>query len=112
MNHRLIRSAVVTGPTGAVGTALCQRLLQEGIEVYAVVRPGSPRVSQLPEDKRLRVVACDADELRALAGVMTGVHADVFYHLAWAHTAGAGRNDMPSQVQNIQNTLDAVHAAH
>ncbi len=112
MNHRLIRSAVVTGPTGSVGTALCQRLLQEGIEVYAVVRPGSPRVSQLPEDRHLHVVACGADRLKALSGELTGVHADVFYHLAWAHTAGPGRNDMPSQVQNIQNTLDAVHAAH
>ena len=78
MNHRLIRSAVVTGPTGSVGTALCQRLLQEGVEVYAVVRPGSPRVSQLPEDRHLHVVACDADKLKALSGELTGVHADVF----------------------------------
>lgn len=33
------------------------------------------------------------------------------FHLAWAHTIGAGRNDMPAQIENIRYTIDAVRTA-
>ena len=46
---RPIHTAVITGPTGAIGHALCARLLSEGIQVCAVVRPGSPRAESLAE---------------------------------------------------------------
>lgn len=38
-----MKRAVVSGPTGAVGRALVDRLLSEGIEVLALCRPGSRR---------------------------------------------------------------------
>ena len=112
MNHRPIRTAVITGPTGSVGTALCNKLLKEGVTVYAVIRPNSARASALPQHENLHTVACDAACLGELAGLLPDVHADAFYHFAWAHTTGAGRNDMPAQIQNIQYTIDAVRAAH
>lgn len=112
MNHRSIRTAVVTGPTGAVGTALCHKLLAEGVEVYAVVRPNSARAAALPAHERLHVVVCDASRLTDLPELLPGVRADAFYHFAWAHTTGAGRNDMPAQILNIQYSVDAVRAAH
>ena len=55
---RELKTAVVTGPTGAIGVALCERLLQEGLAVYAVCRPGSPRAEALPRNDRLHKVAC------------------------------------------------------
>jgi len=109
---RSIQTAVVTGPTGAVGTALCNKLLSEGVRVYAVIRPNSARASALPQHENLHTVACDAACLNELPALMEGVRADAFYHFAWAHTTGAGRNDMPAQIQNIQYTIDAVRAAH
>lgn len=112
MNLRSIRTAVVTGPTGAVGTALCKKLLDEGVTVYAVIRPNSARASALPKHDNLHTVACDAACLNELPALMEGVRADAFYHFAWAHTTGAGRNDMPAQILNIQYTIDAVRAAH
>ena len=112
MNLRSIRTAVVTGPTGAVGTALCKKLLDEGVTVYAVIRPNSARASALPKHENLHTVACDAACLNELPALMEGVRADAFYHFAWAHTTGAGRNDMPAQILNIQYTIDAVRAAH
>lgn len=112
VNHRPIRTAVITGPTGSVGTALCNKLLKEGVTVYAVIRPNSARASALPQHENLHTVACDAACLGELAGLLPGVQADAFYHFAWAHTTGAGRNDMPAQIQNIQYTIDAVRAAH
>ena len=112
MNHRSIRTAVITGPTGAVGTALCNKLLKEGVTVYAVIRPNSARASALPQHENLHTVACDASELEKLPSLLGDVRTDAFYHFAWAHTTGAGRNDMPAQIQNIRYTIDAVRAAH
>lgn len=113
--ERQIQTAIVTGPTGAVGTALCSRLLQAGCTVVAVCRPGSPRAVALPKDANLYVVACDAANLADLPQCMAAaglpVQADAFFHLAWAHTIGAGRNDMPAQIENIRYTIDAVRTA-
>ena len=105
---RTLQTAVVTGPTGAVGVALCEQLLAQGCTVYAVCRPGSPRAGALPAG--VRTVFCDLAGLAALPGLVSG-RADAFFHLAWAHTIGPGRNDMPAQIANIRYTVDAVRAA-
>ena len=110
MGKRQLRKAVITGPTGAIGTALCQRLLDEGCTVYAVSHPGSKRTASLPRHERLCLVLCEADDMRSLPA-MIQERCDVFYHLAWAKTTGIGRDDMPSQIDNIRFTIDAVHAA-
>ena len=86
MIERNIKTAIVTGPTGAVGTALCSRLLQAGCTVVAVCRPGSPRAVALPKDANLYVVACDAANLADLPQCMAAaglpVQADAFFHTA------------------------------
>lgn len=109
MEKRLIKSAVITGPTGAIGTALCRELATSGIKVYAVCRPGSPRMAAVPVHPLIQTVECDVSELQRLPSLCGS--ADVFYHFAWAKTTGAGRNDMPAQIGNIQYTMDAVAAA-
>lgn len=116
MIQRNLYTAVVTGPTGAIGTALCRRLLAENMTVYAICRPGSPRAAALPRHPGLHRVDCDAAALDTLPEFLADwagnpVHADVFFHLAWAHTIGSGRNDMPAQIGNILHTVMAVRAA-
>lgn len=108
--NRTIRRAVITGPTGGIGTALCRCLTEHGVTVYAVCRPGSPRIAALPASPLLHVVECGAGELERLPGLLPA-GADAFFHFAWAHTIGAGRNDMPAQTDNIRFTIDAVRAA-
>lgn len=110
MVNRTISRAVLTGPTGSIGTALCRELANAGIKVYAVCRPGSPRAAAIPTHENIIRVDCDVTRLADLAELIPG-GADVFYHFAWAHTTGAGRNDMPAQIDNIRYTIDAVHAA-
>ena len=63
MTKRNLHTAVVTGPTGAIGMALCRRLLTAGMTVYAVCRPGSPRAAALPQHPALYRVDCDAAAL-------------------------------------------------
>ena len=110
MKERRIKSAVVTGPTGAVGTALCRALAEQGIQVYAVCRPDSPRAVAIPQHPLISTVFCDAAALSQLPQQIGG-QVDAFYHLAWVKTTGAGRNDMQAQTDNIRYTLDAVDAA-
>ena len=110
MINRMIRRAVITGPTGAIGTALCQELAENGIQVFAVCRPGSARASAVPEHENIQKVYCDVSCLDQLPAMIPD-GADAFYHFAWAHTIGPGRNDMPAQIDNVRYTIDAVRAA-
>lgn len=102
--------AVITGPTGSIGVALIQELVQHNIKVFAVCRPGSKRAVNLPQGPLVSVVACDLRELEQLPDK---IHekCDVFYHFGWDGTFGNSRNNMQGQLMNIQYTLDAVEAA-
>lgn len=110
MLNRTIKSAVITGPTGAIGTALCSVMLEKGIEVYAVCRPESLRTSMLPKSENLQIIHCDASEMEKLSALIPGP-VDAFFHFAWVNTIGLGRNNMPAQIENIRYTINAVHAA-
>ncbi|HJC90847.1 MAG TPA: NAD(P)-dependent oxidoreductase [Candidatus Mediterraneibacter excrementigallinarum] len=102
---------VITGPTGAIGIALIEKLIEKKIKVYAVCRPGSTRIGRIPQSHYVNVVECDISQLKKLPEKIKD-KCDVFYHFAWSGTVGAARNDMYLQNQNIQYTLDAVEAAN
>lgn len=105
--NRNIGSVVITGPTGTIGYALCNLLLEKGIKVYGVVRPNSSRISSIP--KGVEIIECDISNYSNLPKMIED--ADAFVHLAWSNTFGEGRNNMPSQIANIQYAIDAVNAA-
>ncbi len=112
MIHRQISAAVVTGATGAIGTALCELLLSEGITVYAMCRPNSRRIANLPDAPDLYPVFCELAEIQKLPELLAEKQSpDVFFHLAWTHITRPGRNDMDAQIRNIQYTVNACRAA-
>lgn len=106
-----MKKAVITGPTGAIGMALIQCLTDNGIDVVAVVRPGSARADRIRESEHVSVVYCDLKELDRLPSLIEG-GADVFYHFAWDGTFGDSRNNMYIQNNNVKYALDAVDAAY
>ena len=108
---RAIHTAIVTGPTGAIGTALCDYLIHNGVQTFAVIRPHSRRSESIRAIDGIHIAECDISRLSSLPEVLHGIRADAFFHLAWAKTTGPGRNDMDAQVRNIQYTLDACRAA-
>lgn len=101
-------TVVITGPTGAIGVALCKVLLEKGIQVFAVCRPDSSRAENLPDG--VKRVDCDLSRLDLLVKKIDST-VDVFFHFGWANTVGEGRNNMYSQNDNVKYSLDAVHAA-
>lgn len=105
-----MKRAVITGATGAVGTALIQELVNNEVEVLVFCHKGSRRISQLPQSQLVSIKYCDLNELSQIKND-TGKTYDVFYHFAWQGTTGAARNDMYLQNQNVNYALDAVKAA-
>lgn len=105
-----MEKAVITGPTGAIGVALINELVQHNIKVYAVCRPESKRLANIPKNPLVTVIACDLDQLGNLSDIINE-SCDVFYHFGWDGTFGDSRNNMQGQLKNVQYTLDAVEAA-
>lgn len=108
-----MKRVIITGPTGAIGIALIQECVSRGVEVVAVVRPGSRRKKNIPCHDLVQLVECDLNQLMHLAELpeVTQRLCDTFYHLGWDGTFGNSRNNMQGQLLNIQYTLDAVNVA-
>lgn len=106
-----IKRAIVTGATGAVGTALVKELIDNNIEVLVFCREGSKRNNNIPNHPLVEVKYCSLEQLASVEND-TGKIYDVFYHFAWEGTTGAARNDMYLQNSNVRYALDAVGAAH
>ena len=104
-----MRGAVISGATGAIGRALVLELCKNGVPVLALLR-SEARLENLPTHPLLTVKCCALSELNALEPD-TGQKFDVFYHLAWAGTAGKARDDVTQQIANISYAADAVLAA-
>lgn len=105
-----MKKVIITGPTGAVGISLIEELVCRGIAVTAVCRPGSKRLSALPDHSLLRIEQCGVDELHQLEERLPHDY-DAFYHFAWDGTYGESRQDMHRQAFNVVYTVDAVHLA-
>ena len=110
-----MKKIVISGATGAIGTALIQYALKNRMQVLAICHRGSERIARLPKADNLCILELNTEEysdyireVRTLASVGTY---DCFFHLAWKGTTGAARNDMNLQLSNIRGTLDAVELA-
>ena len=105
-----MKRAIITGATGAVGTALVKELITNNVETLVLCREGSRRNHQIPDHPLVTRKHCSLDQLASIEND-TGKNYDVFYHFAWMGTTGASRNDLYLQNQNVQYALDAVGAA-
>lgn len=104
-----MKNIIVTGATGCVGSAVVRRALAKDMIVTCIVHKGSKRLSNLPEDDRVKIVECNLSDYTNLD---LEDKYDTFIHLSWEKTFGASRDDAEVQTRNIQYTLDAVHLAH
>lgn len=104
-----MKSIIVTGATGAVGSAVVRRSLNKGLNVTCIVHKDSKRLGNLPQSERVHVVECD---LRDYCTLNMDRQYDAFVHMSWEKTFGSSRDDAEVQMRNIQYTLDAVQLAH
>lgn len=105
----MIQKIIVTGATGAVGSAVVRRAVEKGIDVTCIVHQDSKRLGNLPQSDKVHIVECNLQDYRILS---FDVQYDAFIHLSWENTVGGSRDDAEVQTRNIQYTLDAAQLAH
>lgn len=105
----MIEKIIVTGATGAVGSSVVRRAIENSKDVTCIVHKGSKRLGNLPQSDKVHIVECDLHDYKTLS--LEGKY-DAFIHLSWEKTFGASRDDVEVQTRNIQYTLDAVQLAH
>ena len=105
-----MKRAIISGATGAIGTALTRYLVNNGVEVLILSRKESTRNHRIIDDPLVSVMLCDYENLDLIKNE-TGKDWDCFFHFAWAGAAGSGRNDMFLQNNNVKIALNAVKMA-
>jgi UDP-glucose 4-epimerase len=68
---------LVTGGRGFLGSHLCRRLLNCGVEVHA-----TSRHPQSPQNTQVKWWQADLEDISAVRGLLTTTKPDVIYHLA------------------------------
>lgn len=103
-----VKQAFVTGATGGIGSALCERLTRDGWRIFALVRQGSDatHVASLPG---LTAVNCDLFDEDCLMRHMHGC--DAVFHLAARVHAPPGEPATSFIHVNVGGTAAVVNAA-
>ncbi len=109
----IMKSALITGIHGFVGTHMCRRLLKQGYRVSGFDRGtvGSDRLAAIIDDKAafdgVQLHTCDLADISEIKKLLERIDCDHVFHLAgtafvpdaWADPAGAFTN----------NTLNTIH---
>ena len=110
MISRDIQRVIISGATSSIGIALCEECVTNGIGVVAIIRPESSKCSLIPKSNLIEIVESELSDYDSINS--EGIHADAFFHLAWASTDGAAaRDNTYDQADNIQAILKAVELA-
>jgi nucleoside-diphosphate-sugar epimerase len=92
-----------------IGSAIIRFAIDQKIEILCIARKNSTCLTNLPKSDLLKIVFADLAEYKELN--LSGEY-NAFFHLAWDKTYGPSRDDIKTQLNNIQYTLDAVYLAH
>lgn len=106
-----MKSAIVTGANGFVGSAVVKELSQNNIQVYAVVKDEHEKVDNIAGLPNVEIVYCSLADIRKLPEKIFQKGFDVFYHFAWVGSSGVLRGDYVTQLDNAKWTCDSVIAA-
>jgi nucleoside-diphosphate-sugar epimerase len=102
---------LVTGATGFIGANICRRLVENGEEVHAVVRPQSNRWRLAEITDKIDIHVADIRDAEQVKRVFAEARPSVIYHLA---THGAysyqtdGKQILLTNVLGLWNLLDAA----
>lgn len=116
MEEFQMKTAVITGATGAIGRALISVCILAGYEVLAVVHRTSTRAAELKKIEHCQVLHLDLSEYDdALEEIkkqnITTKGCELFFHLAWMAPFGKDRENLPLQLENVKASLAAVRFA-
>src|SRR5215831_13803872 len=98
--------ALITGASGFIGGHLRESLLNDGYDVVALTRPGSP------EPKRGRAAGVDYALPESLERVLKSERPELVFHVAGATKGVSYRDFELGNVMPTKHLLDALRATH
>ena len=98
---------LITGASGFIGSHLCRRLFQAGIELHAI-----SRVKRSGQESKLQWWQGDLSDSTTAHDVVQAVKPDVIFHLA-SHVMGARNLEkvLPTVQSNLLSTVNIMAAA-
>ena len=107
INKLMGRSAFVTGASGFIGTHLCRRLLEEGVEVYAL-----SRARQVENDEGIHWFKGDLVDFPGTSRLIKKIKPDLIFNLAgYPVAAREVQQVQPSLFSNLVGTVSLLTAA-
>ena len=103
-----MEKVIVTGASSMIASNLIKELIAENTGVYAIVRPRSEKIGNLPKSSLVHIIECDIKDLDK-ADIKDECTA--LFHFAWAGTGGAARQDAALQDKNVEGTIMALELA-
>lgn len=102
-----MKTAIVSGANGFIGRALVKKLISENVEILALDRDYKEEFTQ----KKIIYMPMDLSTILSLNTRIEKDKYEIFYHLAWAGSAGKDRFNTRIQLNNAQWTIDSLHLA-
>lgn len=99
---------VVTGATGFIGRHLVRYMLDQGLDVYALVRPDAG--GGFSAHERLHVVEAELSQWETVVSQLPR-EPEAFIHLAWIGTAPEQRDCTDMQKENIPLCMNGAKLA-
>ena len=103
-----MKRIILTGATGMIGSTLVELAVHQGYEVVCIVRKNSQRLDSIISSPLVHIIEADLSDLKTLD---VPYRCDQFFHFGWDRTANANRDEVETQMQNVQYTLDAARLA-
>ncbi|MBQ8482502.1 MAG: NAD(P)-dependent oxidoreductase [Alphaproteobacteria bacterium] len=104
-----MKKAIITGANGFVGSAVTKELVNRGVEVLALDMKGHD--GNLPENQACSFAEFDLAHPFEIKERAASFGADIFYHFAWAGSAGKARTNAGLQLDNAKWTVDCLQLA-
>ncbi len=104
-----MKTAIVTGATGFIGSWLAQELCNNGIKTILIVRDQSKLLDEIRCNPLCTIVESEIKNLEE--SKFPELDYDVFYHLGWAGVAPEMKNSISVQLDNIAMSIQALEFA-
>lgn len=106
-----MKSAIITGADGFIGRHLVEKMLDEGIETFAVTRNGNNNLLNYYNGiSNFHQIVMDSEHISDYYDIFPD-NVDVMYHLVWSGVSGELRNNFRTQFSNINITMAYLNLA-